>query len=109
MMQQNIAPADGAKKSVSSRKAAATGATNGGSRKLRRMIAFGHGHEADRVERAVDDKQILLGQAEVFQQHGANFQRATLFDLQPHGVALAAVLQFASTALSRLAASSSSA
>ena len=75
---------------------------------FRGMVPLGHGHQPDRIERAVNDKQIVLAQAEVFQQQGANFQRTAVLDLQAHGVALAAVAQFGFHGLSRVAASSSS-
>ena len=45
--------------------------------------------QPDRVDRAVNQKQVLLRQAEVFQKLGADFRRAAVFDLQPDGVARA--------------------
>ena len=58
------------------------------------MVPLRHRHQPDRVERSVNNKQIVLGQAEVFQQQRADFQRASVLDLQPHRLALAAVAQF---------------
>ena len=83
-----------ANRSGCSRRQAATGATNGGSRSSGEWSAFEDGDQAGGVDRAVDDEQIVLRQAQVFQKLGADFQRAAVFDLQPHGVAAAAVVQF---------------
>jgi len=58
------------------------------------MIALEEHHQAVRVQRAVDQIQAVLRQPQRFQQRIADLRRAIVLDLQPHGVALAAVVQF---------------
>jgi hypothetical protein len=69
-----------------------------------RMILFVNGHQPRRVERAVDQVQIVLCQAQRAQQGLADCFGAIVIGFQADGVAFAAVVQFFFNGLEQIAA-----
>ena len=57
------------------------------------MIPLGQRHQPRRVQRAVDQVEVVRGQAQRLEQRLAHDRRALVINLQPHGVPLAAVVQ----------------
>ena len=94
MMQQNVAFAN---RGEQVRLAAQIRADRSDERRVTqpgRMIAFIQRHQPCGIQRAVDEMKIILRQAQRFQQSIADHLRAIVVGLEPHGVALAAIVQF---------------
>ena len=103
MMQQNVALADGGENFLLL-------AQRFGHRRDKRrvaefgqMIAVGQHHQPRGMQRAINQIQVVLGQLEGFQQRLADRRGAIVVNLQPHRVALAAVVQFALHGLEQVA------
>ena len=58
------------------------------------MVAFVNFHQARRVQRAVDDVQVVFRQVQRAEERRTDLRRAILFQFKPHGRALAAIVQF---------------
>lgn len=58
------------------------------------MIALVDGHQADRIERSVNDVKIIFMEAECFEQLIADGHGTIAFDLEADGVAAAPVVEF---------------
>ena len=67
------------------------------------MIALRQRHQPRRVQRPVNQIQVVRGQPQRLEQRLAHKLRALVIDLQPHGVAFAAVVQLVLDRLEQVA------
>ena len=93
MMQQDVALADGGEQILPAAQAGGHGGHEGRVAQLRRMVALIQQHQPGGVERALDEIQIIPGEIEGFEEQLADGFRAVVGDLQPDGVAPAALVE----------------
>lgn len=67
------------------------------------MVALIEHHQARRVQRSVNQVQVVLGQPQRFEQRLADALRTPMLDLQPHRVAAPAVVQLGFHGLQQVA------
>ena len=94
VMQQNVPLGDGGEQVALPLERRYDGCNERGIAQLGGMIAMIDRHEPRGIERAVDDIHVLVLQSQRAEQRLADFRRAIVFHFEPHGVALAAVVQF---------------
>ena len=94
MVNEHVAAADGGEERGAVAHDGGDGRDERGVAQFRRVVAFVNGHEPRGVDGTVHDVEIVLGEAEIIEQHLPDGLRAVGVHFETNGLSTAAVSQF---------------